>query len=344
MQNRLKTLLVKEIYLVHRNGFGAITLIVALLFVIAVNVFIPEELVMEPTAYILDGSQSGMEDVTERLTERDNGVLVSSRAELERSLRERAGSFGVILNESSGHPAVEFLMQGYESQAIREILKVEMAAQFNTLGGSQASVPIEYTGPDKSSVSMPFNHSLLPMFLLAEPVLMGLFFIASLMFFEKVEGTVTAYAVSPGRMLEYLGAKVLVMSMLGAASALIVTLLTVGFGVDGLSLAAAAISGSFFGSSLGLLISSMFDNLSKAMVWIIFSSLVLTAPFAAYYLPSFSPVWIRVIPSYGLLFALKEAVYMTGDTALVLKSVLSTSALGLVLFVLAHRRYSRLTV
>jgi len=342
MLKRLFALIGKDIQLVIRNWFVVITLFMAVLFILLVNFVVPEDVNLEPYVFILDQSENNeLADMRSGLTEKKNISLTENQADLEDKLRNTTGSFAMILSGTSKNPNVEFLMQGYESEKIKALIALDMKDYLGQLGGTDESIPVSVIGVKNKGEIVPFNHSVLPLFLLMEPVLLGLFFIATLMFFEKAEGTTRAFSVSPGRLFEFLFSKVIVMFVLGLFSMYLVTFMTVGWGANlGLMLIIAT-AGSLFGSSLGLFISSFFDNLSKAMIWIIFASLLLSVPFASYYLPNFSPVWVRIMPTYSLLFALKETIYQTGQLNIVWQSVTISGVLGVLLFGASLYKYRK---
>ncbi len=341
MSNRIWALMLKDARLVVRNWFLVITLFVAFTFIVLINFVIPDQLSLEPSVFVLDNSGGALSEMKTDLVSRNNAESVDNLDMLKSSVKDKSGSFGMILSGDKETPAVEFMMQGYESQKIKDLIELEMRDYLGELGGQDDSVKVIYTGGKTKAFDVPFNHSILPLFLLMEPVLLGLFFIATLMFFEKAEGTIASYRVSPGSLFEFLISKVIVLFILGFLSMYLVTLTTVGFNANLGLMFIIAIAGSLFGSSLGLLISSFFDNISKAMVWIIFASILLSAPFAAYYMPNFSPIWIKVMPTYSLLFALKETIYQTGQTDIVWQSVMLSGSLGLLLFGAAQYKYQK---
>jgi len=341
MSQRLLTLIKKDMKLVTRNWFLLITLFIAAVFILIVNFVIPEDISMEPTVYVLSSTEdTTMLGLTDFLSQKPNSHMVTTREELESQLNETAGSLGMVIGGTYEFPDVEFVLQGYENDKIKSLLILEMDDYLGKIKGEKDAL-VSYLGRGISQKEIPFNHSILPMFLLMEPVLLGLFFIATLMFFEKSEGTTRAYVASPGKMVEFLFSKVVVMFLLGLVSMYLVTFLTVGINANLILMLIIAISGSLFGSGLGLFISSFFDNLSKAMIWIISFSLLLSIPFASYYLPSFSPVWIRLMPTYSLLFALKECIYQTGKLDIVWQSITLSGTLGLLLFGASVYRYQK---
>lgn len=341
MLKRIGTLLKKDMKLVTRNWYLFITVFVAVLFSLLVNFVIPENLSLEPTVFVLDESQNkSLNALAADLASKDNGRLVTSRQALEENMKETTGSLGMVLKGTLESPDAEFVLHGYENKRAQALLRLEMDDYYGKISNDR-DISVKEIGQMKQAYEVSFNHSLLPMFLLMEPVLMGLFFIATLMLFEKAEGTVDAYAVSPGKTFEYLFSKIIVMFLLGLMSMYLVTLTTVGLRANMGLMLLIAIAGSFFGSSLGLFITSFFDRLSKAMIWIIFVSLMLSAPFASYYLPSFSPWLIRAMPTYSLLFALKETIYQTGQTSIVYEATSISMVVGMLLFGLVFKRYNK---
>ena len=341
MLQRLFSLMKKDMKLVTRNWFLLITLFIALVFILLVNFVIPQDINMEPQVFVLTQTKDpALQAFGQGLSQKENGQEVSDRQTLEKHLNETSGSIGMVLSGTSQDPQVEFLLQGYENEKVKAILLLEMKDYLGHINGKN-DTRVSYVGKVVGQRDIPFNHSLLPLFLLMEPVLLGLFFIATLMFFEKSEGTTKAYVVSPGRMKDYLLSKVLVMFLLGLMSMYLVTFLTIGFNANLGLMFVIALAGSLFGSGLGLFISSYFDNLSKAMIWIISFSLLLSLPFASYYMPNFSPIWIRIMPTYSLLFALKECVYQTGQVEVVWQAILTSGVLGILLFGGSVLRYKK---
>ncbi len=69
--------------------------------------------------------------------------------------------------------------------------------------------------------------------------MLGFMLVASLVYIEKTEGTIKAYAVTPpGRVIEYLLSKSIVMMILGITGATIMTLLVLGTQINYFALVA----------------------------------------------------------------------------------------------------------
>ena len=93
-------------------------------------------------------------------------------------------------------------------------------------------------------------------------------------------------------------------------------------------------------ASLGLLVASFFDSISKAFGVMYVIMIALMIPVFSYYIPSFDPLWLRFFPTYPMLQGFKD-ILLNGDAGYVLTYSLIFLAGGLVLFVLAHIRFKK---
>jgi hypothetical protein len=246
----------------------------------------------------------------------------------------------LVLGSENGVPAVEFIMQGHENEQVKNALAATIRAVLDSGQSDFSDIKIVEL-KNNTGVEIPFNKGIVPLMILTEPVLLGLVLIAALVFMERDEETIISYTVTPGRIHEYLGSKIILMLLLGFISTLLITALTVGFNVDWLELMLLLTAGSIFGSTLGLFIASFFDNISKAMMWIQAVSIILSAPQASYFVPSFAPSYIRIMPTYGLMFAIKEAVFPSGNTGIIYSAAAEVGIINIILYFLCTLSYSR---
>jgi hypothetical protein len=93
-------------------------------------------------------------------------------------------------------------------------------------------------------------------------------------------------------------------------------------------------------ASLGLLVASFFDNMSKAFGVMYAIMISLMIPGFSYYIPSFDPLWLRFFPSYPLLQVFKE-IMLNGDAGYVLTYSLMFLVGGLALFVAANIKFKK---
>ncbi len=343
MLQRLKALLIKDWHLVNRNYFVLISLFIVVLFAVLVNMVIPEEVSLEPTIYVVaEENNPFASQAAESIAGRSDKALVKSAStDIDALLKDNTQSFAMFIGGTEEAPTVRYHLQGHENQFVKNIAQLETELFFSGDLEGVSSVPVERLNTFKEKEATKFNLSMVPMFALTEPVLMGLFFIATMMFFEVEAKTVRAYAVSPGRIFEFLNSKMIMMLVLGGLSMLLVSLTTVGLSANYFHLLVILVSGSFFGSSVGLLIASFFDRLSKAFVWILVVTMMLTVPFASYYLPSFSPLFVRLMPTYSLMFALKEAYFATGNSTIIWTAAAYSILLGGVAYGIMFLNYRK---
>jgi hypothetical protein len=163
-------------------------------------------------------------------------------------------------------------------------------------------------------------------------------------FFDEATGgggTIKAFAVTPARVWHYLASKMGVMLVTGFLSGLIATVFVAGQKAHYFHLIILMISLNTFGSVLGLFISSFFDSMTKAMGWLYASIIILAYAAVSYYMPAFSPLVIRLLPSYPILFAFRETLYEVVDKGYVYANVLGFGAAGVAFFLLSNYRFKK---
>lgn len=346
MLQRYLGLLKKDIITGFRNYFLLVVVVVALVFASIVNFVIPENAELKPDVYYYveyDGENSEtFETVLEESKAKHNNIyMVDSEEEIIQRMKNNFNSIGMVIKEVNNLPTVEFVMQGYENNEIINTLVLSMKDDMDNKVRGDIEIDTLSLNNETSHAKIPFNKNVLPIFLAMEPTMLGFVIIAAFVFMEKEEGTIRAYRVSPGRVPEYLASKITLMVILGFISTVISTVLVVGLKADYLSLLAIVAVGSIFASALGLIIASFFDNISQAMVWIICISIVLSVPFASYFMPNFAPLYIRLLPTYSLQFALREAIFPSGNMEIIYSTLINLGVLSVISFVVAIAAYRR---
>jgi ABC-type Na+ efflux pump permease subunit len=194
---------------------------------------------------------------------------------------------------------------------------------------------------DGEEQKVPFNEMWVPILLFTDTALIGMVFIAALLFMEKEEGTLRAFLVTPGHSWEYLLSKTLTLALLAALFTLIFVPLTIGAGPNYLYLLLLMAAGSLFGSLLGAWVAVYFDNLSQYLFPALTLMVVLSLPAVAYFTPSFSPWWLRLFPTYPLVFGLREALFPSGSPQIVFSALSVLLGLSLLLLVISSRVFKR---
>jgi ABC-2 type transport system permease protein len=170
--------------------------------------------------------------------------------------------------------------------------------------------------------------------------LMGFFIVMAYIFYDKDEGVIRAFAVTPSSIWKYLITKIFVILTTVVISSSIITIPVMGGQPNYFLFYPFLLVTTFAIAALGLLVASFFDNISKSFGVMYVIMLVLMVPAFSYYIPSFDPLWIRVFPTYPILQGFKE-ILLNGDAGYVLTYSLAFLTGGLVLFVLADNRFKK---
>lgn len=343
---RYLNLLKKDWKIAIRNNFLWIVLVVAFILAGIIHFVVPEEVTFKPTVYFAVNTQAELTDSLQEIfgtpdTPQDKIQVVRSRDEIIKRMKEQSNSIGLYISQNQKKPVVEFIVQGYENEKIRNLLLLTMRDEINRNLWQDVPIRTVELKPEGKQEDLPVNKNILPLILLMEPVLMGFILIAALIFMEKEEGTIKAYMVSPGRIYEYLASKIMVMLILGLISALIVSILVAGLKPDYFFLLILIALGSIAASSTGLIMASFFYNISQSTIWMVIITIVISLPAISYFMPGFAPLYIKILPTYPLLFAIREAVFPSGNTGLIYSTMLIFFALSLTSYYLAVLAYKR---
>lgn len=335
---RLGSLIHKDWSLITKNYFFYVTLFFAVLMIVVINYVVPEDVSLEQTVYVVFEYEAP--EVLRETFESNNYQILLDRKAMDEALRDNLQSIGILFVDEA---TALYRLQGHENEKTKAYLQLGIEAMY----GEYYAELTTQTRPlrDYSQVEdVPFNKLLLPLFHVMEPALLGLFLIATMIFSEKEENTITVYATTPAGVNVFLLSKTIVMMLLGQISLLLTTFLVVGFKANYVWLMLLTLVCGFMGAALGLLLASFFDNIASAMLWIICLSLLLSMPFASYFTPSFSPVWMKALPTYYMLFAFKEAVFPTGEIGIILQTLMLCGAVGIVAYGLALFKFRKMMV
>jgi ABC-2 type transport system permease protein len=332
----------KDMQLALKSFYIYIELGFSLVFVAVMLLAVPENLEPKVTVYTyldLEGPSQAMAE--ESLTQEGYDiVLLPSREEVEAELADNRSSVGLAVGLEDGTIVYDYILQGYEDEKFRNIIKTSIESGFaKEMPGYEDATTVTTLAGNVEKLSDRLN--VLPVFLALNAAFMGLFIIASYIFLDKEEGTIKAFAVTPARVWHYLLSKMGVMLVSGLMSGLVATAFIAGLKAHYLHLVLLLIACNAFGSALGLFIASFFDTMTKAMGWLYMSVIVLALAVVSYYMPAFSPLIIRILPSYPMLFAFRETLHEVSDLRYIYANVLGFSLAGVVLFLLSNWRFKK---
>lgn len=349
MWQRLWLSLRRDWQITWRNFYYLVTLAVALVYLALTLWIIPAETTLKPTLYVVDQTgdlryvayieqQAQVEGTTEQV------ALLNSVAELQAAMADQQNSIGVLVSAGTLLPEVTLFFQGYENPQVRNLLAVAVEDSLREVYDRPWVTPVkighQFLRPQVTA-PIPFNHMLVPALLFSDAAMIGLLFIAALIFMEKEEGTLLAYLVTPGRVWEYLLSKALNLSLLALLFALILVPLTVGGRANYLHLLAVMLLGSMLVSLFGAWIAVHFENLTQFLFPAIVLITIISLPGIVYFVPSFAPLWLRLFPTYLLATGLREAVFPSGNPQIVSNALLGLLLLNGVLLGLSSRGFRR---
>lgn len=235
---------------------------------------------------------------------------------------------------------IDLVLQGHESKSMKAFLKStlegEFMAQMPNYEDKTTVVSLEET-----PVRLSDRANILPMYLVLNVAFMGLFIIAAYVFLDKEEGVIKAFAVAPVKVWHYLVSKIMIMALMGVLISVIVVIALMGFKVNYALMILTILVFNVFGSILGLLITSFFDSMTKAMGALFFSIFVLMFGGFSYFMPSFSPIWIKILPSYPMIFSFRELLMENGDLRYLYTNLAIFTGVSAILFVYTNFRFKK---
>ncbi len=220
-------------------------------------------------------------------------------AQSEDALREAVGkgdAVGFVFRKDG----VTIVHPGYSEKTLNAIM----------LETTQTEIaPVSVETLDAAARETPFHLRFTPVFICFEALMVGFILGGALMLAEKQDGTVRALRVSPFGAAKYVLAKTLLFSLIGTVYASLICLMTVGVSIQwGLFLLL-----SFFGTAIFTMIGLAYTSPFRDMSGWFFSMVVLLSvnmlPVISYSSPSFTPLWMRLIPSYPILMAYRAAMF-----------------------------------
>lgn len=223
-------------------------------------------------------------------------TAVNSEEELRQAVKEN-GTIGLL---GLGDGSITVLHPGLSEKTVRAI----MVMLYNS---SDKEVKVE--SMNESSQTIPFNKRMTPIFICFEALIIGFILGGALMLSEKEEGTFRALRIAPMGVDRYLISKTVLFSIIAVLYALLMAFFCVGFGFSVLRFVLLSFFGAAIFSLIGLAFTTLFKDMSS---WFFSMALLLSInmlPVVAYTEPSFSPLWIRAIPSYSMIFAYEKILF-----------------------------------
>jgi len=290
--------------------------------------FDDEKILELETIEMLDSS-TGELDETVYYVQTEADMIRLAYSESEMGVTVAMNPYGKVSNK--------YYLQGYETDRLKSLLYIlqnESRDVVNAKKDKQVVRTLEVTE------TLNNRENLVPIFIAYMGSLMGFFIVMAYIFYDKAEGVIRAFAVTPSSIWKYLISKVFVILTTVVVSSSIITIPVMGGQPNYLLFYMFLIITTFAIASLGLLVASFFDSISKAFGVMYAIMISLMIPAFSYYIPSFDPLWLRFVPTYPLLQGFKE-IMLNGDAGYVLTYAFAFLAGGLILFILADIRFKK---
>lgn len=232
----------------------------------------------------------------------------------------------------------KYFLQGFETQRLKDLLYVLHNESDDVIKEVSDSQVVRKLGEIEILNN---RENMVPVFVVFMGSLMGFFIVMSYIFLDKAEGVIRAFAVTPSSVWKYLLTKTMIIMTTVIVSSSIITIPVMGLQPNYLLFYLLLIITTFTFAALGLLIASFYDSISKAFGALYTLMVAMMLPGFSYFIPSFDPPWLRFFPTYPMLQGFKEIIMVDTDVKYVLTYSGAFLVLGIVLFLLANRRFKK---
>ncbi|MFH1880746.1 MAG: ABC transporter permease, partial [Bacillota bacterium] len=246
----------------------------------------------------------------------------------------------VIRPDADGLPQYRLLLFGAESERYQNLIAAVMGAgDTPALLKAMDSLQVETLGAENVLNN---RQSFMPMAVVIMNGLMGMLAVLAYLIIDKSSGLIRAISLTPMHTRSYLLSKVLVVLTTSLASSLVVTVPIMGSQPNYLLFIPTAALVSVLSCMIGLWLASFFAEVKSAFGLIFLMLMLLLLPAMSYVIPGFSPLWIRLMPTYPMLQAVKETLLPSPDVSYVLLVCGGMIALSGLLLWLSERRYRKI--
>lgn len=341
MMKGFVTLMKQDLLLAYRNGFLMVVLMMVALIAPLIDFAIPRDLKLGAEEYVLDLTDGKL--ITPLLTNQgiDSRLLLSSKEQLMSIIQQNQRAVGIVFQGTIDRPEVMVYHQGYEPPKAIRLLQPVGAEVWNQAAGLEQTTfhRVQTLRPETDKV--PFHRSLIPFFIATDVTVVGFYLVAVMIFQEKTERTISAYRISPSGTWAYIMSKILTNVTLSVAYGALLLLFTMGTAVHYPSALLLCAAASFLITSVGLLVSVFFENLSEFIFVAVLITMILALPMVSYLFPSFKLNFFPLIPSYPVMFGMREILFPTGRTGYLVPMLFALTGEGLLATLLGYWAVNR---
>jgi len=242
--------------------------------------------------------------------------IAQSMDDLVRAAKAEKWYSTVVQLDETGQMRYKLLLFGSESERYKNLITAVMDAE-NLPALQQAADELEVVTLGAENV-LNNRESYMPLAIVIMNGLMGMLVVIAYLTIDKSSGLIRAMSLTPMRTRSYLLSKVMVVLTISLISSLVITVPVMGAQPNYLLFIPTVLLVTTLSCMLGLWIASFFSDLKSAFGVLILFMVILMLPAMSYIIPGFAPLWIKLMPTYPMLQAIKETLLPRPDTGYVL--------------------------
>jgi ABC-type multidrug transport system permease subunit len=257
---------------------------------------------------------------------------VSSKENLVEQIKKGKSQIGLIFEGSFKNPEFTLVYADTVSRKNVKLAEASINKFAQTLRGDVQNNMFQIDFLRTKGMPIPLNKNTVPIFIVFEVIVLGFMLISIMIFQEKQERTILAYRVTPSGTFAYIISKSLLFLFSSLIYGGIIILFTVGMKINFGLLFLIISLGSLLMTLVGLFVGIFFNDISGWFLWGISILMINLIPMISYMNPTFSPLWVRIIPSYYILFSVREILFSTGKSGFILPVLLTLAAECIAMF------------
>jgi len=339
---RIFNLFKKDVLLGIKDIFILLEIVFAVVIMFMLLFIFPKEIKQDAMVYIYDETglvQNVIDQFTENIDiEMNLELFVDNREDMIAGMTKNKSAMGVII--SYGEETLyetEMLVQPYTTEAMMKYVETEMEDMLSILHPPFGTYPLEiYNSVRITSLQeglrdeIPFNKRVLPPIIMMMVGIIGMFAMVSLIGQERSDATIRAFRVTPAGLWGFIFSKHLMLLAVSFVTFSILYIPIIGGFQGYLQALLIIILTVIFGSTIGIILGSFFDNPMASMGLVVLLMLVISLPAISLFAPVFSPLWLKFIPSYYTLFGLDAAMFPDNNAHIIWQSAAILGVLDLV--------------
>ncbi len=295
-----------DLLIVLRNGFFYLLLFSGVLLVLLNTFFSKSQNLFLFNEYINDNTQNKIFQTYLRKQNLPDSMFIDNSEKLIQLIKNKKGSIGIIINNSNNDSInIKIMSNEQISEKNFNILKASINYIYSIIKGEKLKIfSVKNLKSFKKISSKTKN---IPPLVLLEVISLGFFFLPVLMFDEKKDRIIQVLNVSPLSSFDYIISKLLLFLILSIFYAFFIILICFE-SINFLHYLIIIIISSILLILTGLLTGIFSNNLSQWLVYGIIIMLIVFFPIISYFLPHLNSIFIKIIPSYSMMYLLKEII------------------------------------